>query len=164
MCLADGATLVHDCAANGFDDILELLMKYNVPLNDQDNEGNTPMHYATSNLKHNIISALVVAGVCPDTKNYIGRSPIMLAAADGSEEILTILAESNANLNAQDEEGDTALHIAIYALQTKCCELLLSFGANLHVINSFGNQVRSLFRLYFFSRLIVLGIARCCSA
>ena len=45
-------------------------------------------------------------------KNKDGMTPLMLAAKNGSEKMVTILLERNPNLEAKTDEGETALSIA----------------------------------------------------
>lgn len=64
----------------------------------------------------------------PDEK---GRTPLMLACADGNEEITKILLTAGANPNARGLDGWTALKAAAWNRRPACVKLLLSAGARL---------------------------------
>lgn len=64
-------------------------------------------------LKPKDIAFLLEQGVSPDTADRFGMTPIMAAASAGNFETLkTLLACSQANINAVDNFGRTALHHA----------------------------------------------------
>lgn len=54
--------------------------------------------------------------------------PLTISAMNGHIEIMDILLSNNAEVNAFDRRGRTALHQAAWKGQTKACELLLEHG------------------------------------
>lgn len=88
-----------------------------------------------------------------NSQNNKGKTPLSLAcqyASDwsGYEETIKILISSGADLNIQDEDGNTPLHIALYDnLSMGICELLIDQGARLDIENSDGVTVRDMMRV-----------------
>ena len=136
----DGTKPIHECAAQGYLEMFEILKKYGAGLDDQDFEGNTPMHYAVTNNQVEIVKALIQADIVPNTCNNIGRSPLHLAVLEGLYDIALLLAETDVAVDVQDAEGDTALHLGSSTRYTECCKLVMSFGGNIEVRNHLGNQ------------------------
>ena len=64
-----------------------------------------------------------------------GRSPIHTAADHGSIEVMKVLLTSGVDINDQDALGDTALHIAVNALDVDMVGLLLERGARVNLLN-----------------------------
>ena len=70
-----------------------------------------------------------------------------LIANNKINELKTIINHKNINLNIQDNDGDTPLHIAIFLCNYKACELLILNKANINIKDKYG-QI-SLHRLCF---------------
>lgn len=58
-------------------------------------------------------------------------TPLMEAAQEGHLELVRYLLESNADVHAQTQTGDTALTYACENGHTDVADLLLEFGADL---------------------------------
>ncbi|KAI7846489.1 hypothetical protein COHA_000024 [Chlorella ohadii] len=90
-----------------------------------------------------LISALLDAGCHSDTPASDGRTPLMAAVASGNQEVVAALLGADADLNATDSAGNTALHIAAAAeigsyRELVVVALLLSAGAAAATANSQG--------------------------
>ena len=57
--------------------------------------------------------------------DFKGQTPLMLAANEGDVELVRLLLEAGANVDAQDYIGRTALHSAATGRSMKCVELIL---------------------------------------
>ena len=69
-------------------------------------------------------------------------TPLHCAAWKGHVEVVTLLLESGADIQAKNENchwGDTALHAAAHGNQRAVAEALIDRGADLHALNSAGN-------------------------
>ena len=83
-------------------------------------------------------------------QNNKGETPLFLACKhasvwSGHEEAIKILISNGADLNIQDENGNTPLHIALYQDESmSICELLINSGARLDIENSEGETVRDM--------------------
>ncbi len=68
-----------------------------------------------------------------------GRTPLMRASQYGFKEIVKILLDNGAKVNAESLRGDTALHFACAGNgQEKIVKLLLAAGANVNATNRCG--------------------------
>ena len=80
---------------------------------------------------------LISAGANPNIQSNAGFTALMVAVCY-NESVVGILLNAQADVNAQDQAGNTALHrLASYGNLTTI-ELLLSAGADLSIINSDG--------------------------
>ena len=82
----------------------------------QDDDGNTPMHYAAP-VNAEILEAIVARGGRCDARNAHGATPLHFAAAQqalrSGARAIHILSECGAAVDAQDDHGMTPLH-AVY--------------------------------------------------
>ena len=73
------------------------------------------------------------------THKGIKLMALMMAAAFGHAEVAHLLMEAGADLNAQNKDGDTALHSAAFLCHPEIVEDLLSHGADAGVSNLKGS-------------------------
>ena len=83
-------------------------------VNAADNDGYTPLHYATT---PDITELLRAAGANPNARTADGKTPLMIAAANGNRIVVEgLLVEldgfASADFNLADDDGWTALHFA----------------------------------------------------
>jgi ankyrin repeat protein len=79
------------------------LVNERIPRSDKDEKnflGQTPMHLATSNVKH--LLPLIHAGHDLDAADNYGTTPLMYAAAANQEECLMVLLDAGANPRLRD--------------------------------------------------------------
>ena len=86
-----------------------------------------------------------------NSQNDKGQTPLFIASFNASgdssshEKVIEILISSGADLNIQDENGNTPLHIALYQDGSmSICRLLINQGARLDIENSEGETVRDM--------------------
>ena len=92
-------------------------------VDDTDNDGNTPLHIAcevagrkkvcNEEMGHRLLAISELLNHCPnllDSKNQKGRTAFHIA---DHRDIIDRLVDANANVNAQDNNGDTKLHIYV---------------------------------------------------
>ena len=75
----------------------------------------------------------------PGVDEY-GRIPLHYSAVDGDFDALVRLLESGSPIDAQDDNGWTALHFATQDSHSRLVEELLRRGANPNLVNSYGNS------------------------
>lgn len=68
-----------------------------------------------------------------------GRSPLLVAASEGSLPIVQLLAESGANLELADDRGSTALLAALHINREDIARLLLNEGCSCLVRTQYGS-------------------------
>lgn len=95
-------------------------------------------------LRRDTLSALLDAGQDPNHRDIFGNTPLMAFAAALPEEneyklgpsILQLLISRGADVNARNQRGETALHIAVRFHRKLAARALVKMGANVDVRNS----------------------------
>lgn len=131
-------------------------------LNAKSSNGRTALHIAAMNDLYDIFTILIKAGAQIDIKDYGDKSPLeyinpakidkyshIIALTSKNKEqfmfnmvklgnIITVnrlLSDTDVNINAQDDNGDTPLIVAAKENNELMIRLLLSKNANPHVLN-----------------------------
>lgn len=97
----DGHFLLHNIALGQYADVNDLknlirdVIALGVPVDVQDDEGNTPLHLAAQNNQLAIVEALVTAGANLAAKNDQGETPSQSAESCGALKTFTFLQEKN---------------------------------------------------------------------
>ncbi|SVE46620.1 uncharacterized protein METZ01_LOCUS499474, partial [marine metagenome] len=82
----------------------------------------------------------IARGAKLDQQNFIGITPLSMAALTGQTEIAELLIDAGAEVNARGKDGGTALHGAAFLGQFETVELLLAKGANPNIRNNKGES------------------------
>ena len=115
-------------------DCLRLFIKNKETINQKDQVGRTPLHYASCFCKPECTKILLENGANVQEKTIYGRTPLHTASAYGSTECVKILLESEEIiLNEKDEDGWTPLHHAARFNNIGCVNLLLNKGHDLSI-------------------------------
>ncbi|XP_044726605.1 putative ankyrin repeat protein RF_0381 isoform X3 [Chrysoperla carnea] len=137
-----GRTPLYKAIKNNQLEITELLLKHKADINAQDVERKTPLFYAIKNENLKITKLLLDNGV--NVKDY--PQLLNIAVRGKCTKIVELLLQHNADVNATDENGNTALLLNVsdyedcYKYRTdrysyvnikrKITKLLLDHGAN----------------------------------
>jgi ankyrin repeat protein len=99
------------------------------------------------------VSSLISSG----SMNLNGEPlPLHRAVHDGHVEIMTMLLDAGADINAVNGSRYTACHIAILNNQFDALRLLVELGANLGVVDSNGRSLLSIVSAYVKDELFVI--------
>jgi len=134
------------------DKIEEYLEKgLNLNIKDKTKDELTYLQYAVLNSTSDVVLLLLKKGADPKLTSVTGRTPLHTAASDlvhirknrpdTSPVTIKHLIDYGANINAQDDLGQTALHDAVISSNEEKVKILLSVkGIDLNVIakNSYG--------------------------
>ena len=97
--------------------------------------------YAISQNNMDLLQILIENGanVNNTTGDYWAGSPLITASRLGLDNVVRILLSRNADINAVDMNGNTALHTAALNSQLSVIKLLLEKNPNLDIQNEVGN-------------------------
>uniref|UniRef100_A0A672HHS3 Ankyrin repeat and EF-hand domain containing 1a n=1 Tax=Salarias fasciatus TaxID=181472 RepID=A0A672HHS3_SALFA len=101
-------------------------------------DGMGPLHMAVS-----LVSFLLSHGAHPNIQDRKGRTPVMLAAQLGSDTIVNLLIQNQADLLLQDAEGKGVLFYCIYPTKRhfRCLQAALSSRADPNNVSAEGTHV-----------------------
>lgn len=86
------------------------------------------------------VRRLLMLGVSPDSTNEDGLTALHQCCIDDSEEMMKLLIDFGANVNAKDSEQWTPLHAAATCGHIHLVRYLISRGADLLAVNADGNM------------------------
>ena len=118
-------TLVESCQ-----EMCEFFIKQGTNINQKDNIGQTPLHYAVFLDKPEICKYLIKQGADINQRNDEGETTLHLATSGGQQEICKYLIEQGADINEKNDKGETALHLATSQGQQEICKYLIEKGAD----------------------------------
>ncbi|XP_042856930.1 transient receptor potential cation channel subfamily A member 1-like, partial [Penaeus japonicus] len=126
-----GNTALHIAAKLGFDKFVKLLLDLNCDLNIKNKVGNTPLMEAVTKGRASCLLLLLSKGAKADEINKAKRSALHISADKRAGECMEYLLQQDMKrvIDLQDNDGCTALHIAIKRDHEKCALLLLNAGA-----------------------------------
>lgn len=163
------AAALHDAVRAVNTTKVQTLLKTDVDINERDEKGNTPLHYAARVGRLAIIRLLVEQGADVTIENQAGRTPLdivqsnhyvkstrllskvmeqQLQSADMNlheavqrlnQEKTVALLDNGMNINSRDVNGNTPLHIAATTGRLSMIDLLLKRGADVTLENGQGN-------------------------
>ncbi|MBQ7193142.1 MAG: ankyrin repeat domain-containing protein, partial [Synergistaceae bacterium] len=90
-------------------------------------DGLTALHRV---LNADYAAMLIASGADVNARDSMGHTPLMSAAFEDDDGILTALLNSGAEVNAQDREGRTALMYAAEKNLAENVKILLNYGAD----------------------------------
>lgn len=118
---------------------IKFLISLGAKINQPDETGNTPLHWAAQEGDIEIVKLLLKHGAKVDATSAWGNTPLLRAVPGNQVKVAAVLLEKGANVNAANELGNTALHLAAARDLTKMSTLLLNKGARKEARNKDGN-------------------------
>ncbi|XP_043944642.1 E3 ubiquitin-protein ligase MIB2-like [Protopterus annectens] len=94
--------------------VQRILIRARSLADDKKEDGFGPLHLAAYNGRTDVVKVLLKEGCCnKNARNNQGQTSLMLAACQGHAETAFLLVRENSNINVQDEDGNTALHLLL---------------------------------------------------
>jgi len=107
-----GWTPLMIAAANGKDNLAQLLIQSGANLNDRDINGFTPLHWAAFQGMSNVVKVLITREADLDSQSKFKWTPLMQACTRGHLSVCAPLIAAGANLALTNSDDATALQIA----------------------------------------------------
>jgi ankyrin repeat protein len=79
---------------------------------------------------------------------FQGRTPLIMAVAEGHTEVVQLLVRKGANIFVQDMNGDSVLNYAIWGGNAEIVEIFLKSGIDIGLIDNEGNNALMLASLH----------------
>ena len=125
---------------------IENLIALGADVNERDDRGQTPLHYASGyGILNKVVKALLKAGAKVNATDKNGNTPLHITSLYGSDnlDVVDFLIENGADVN-----GNTPLHWAVAFQRIDKVKLLLESGADVNIQNNNGETVLDLAILY----------------
>lgn len=135
-----GATPLILATLRGSMGICEMLIKRGANVNHRNSNGHTPVKYAGSKNHKEILAYLLDHGGDPNARDHIGDTPLHRVASMEHHECLRILlthskSTSIISIDAQNNQGNTALHLACDCDDLTGALMLIDHGASTEILN-----------------------------
>ncbi|XP_022903103.2 E3 ubiquitin-protein ligase MIB2 [Onthophagus taurus] len=110
-----GFNVLHHAALKGKNQATKkLLSKARQLVDVKKDDGFSALHLAALNGHKDVVKTLIQIGQADiDLRNNRNQSALLLAVSQGHCGVIELLIDLKANINAKDEDGDTALHLAL---------------------------------------------------
>ncbi|XP_033736705.1 serine/threonine-protein phosphatase 6 regulatory ankyrin repeat subunit A-like isoform X2 [Pecten maximus] len=127
-----GAICLHAAAMKGHTNVVRSLLTKGASVDSKTKDGYTPLHLAVEYCKPQVVQMLLGFGAQVELKGgQAQETPLHIAArTKEGEKCGEMLLKSGANVNASQENGETAMHIAARYGQLKMVIALLEDGGN----------------------------------
>jgi hypothetical protein len=137
---ASKATALHFAAAQGESKEIKELLEKGVAVDARDEEGRTPLRWATDFEQPYVLAPLIEAEANVNAKDEYGNTPLYETVFRHREKMITvveILLAEGADVTVKNKDGRTPLHIAVRR-STTVVSMLLNKGADIHTRDNDG--------------------------
>ena len=107
-----GATAFMEAVLMGHLSTMRVLRNHGAYVNDQRNDGVTPLHLAAERGDRDVVSFLCQEGSEPDARNDLGETPLFAAASEGHFEAVQLLLLHGAKKDSVSHEELTPFDVA----------------------------------------------------
>ncbi|XP_036811164.1 ankyrin repeat and EF-hand domain-containing protein 1 [Oncorhynchus mykiss] len=134
------------CVREGDTPAIEKMVRLGVPnlINlTEPSEGNAAMHLASVANDTDMVRFLLSQGAHPNIQDKKGRTPVILAAQLGHDNMVALLAKNHANMDVVDTEGKGTLFYCISPTKRhmRCLQVALNSKANVNNVSTAGTPV-----------------------
>ncbi len=120
--------------------VLAAITSPDVDVNEKAPDGSTALMWATFNVDHELVRALLKAGAKADFTSRYGASALAEAVKVDDLELVRLLLDAGANVNSPNLDHQTALMLAVSNGSLPVAKLLVERGANINAVETFRNQ------------------------
>ena len=126
---------LHCAARFGQTHMIEILAKQGLYVNLDDDEGQTPLHYAATHGQLESVRTLLKLGGRESMTKVAGiyGTPLHQAVAGGHKDIVSLLLDEGCPINVVNIEGKSVLHIAAQGCQIDMIDMLAEQGLDVNI-------------------------------
>ncbi|XP_071085307.1 putative ankyrin repeat protein RF_0381 [Haliotis cracherodii] len=122
-----GRTPVMIAAGTGDQKVFDLLVGKGCNLSAVDDGGNNILHLACFSDNVHIVEYLITHKIADiESRGRFGRTPVMIAAEKGKQQVFDLLVGKGCNLSAVDDGGNNIIHSACFSGNVHIVEYLIS--------------------------------------
>jgi ankyrin repeat protein len=133
-------TLVDLVRAGQREAVLAAITSPDLDVNAAAPDGSTALLYATYNVDHELVRALLKRGAKANVTNHFGASPLCEAVKLGDVEMVRMLLDAHAEPDSPNQDGQTALMLASSIGSLPIAQMLVARGANVNAMENFRGQ------------------------
>jgi len=122
------------------DSVLAAITSPDVDVNAAAPDGATALHWATYQVDHELVRALLDAGAEADVTNAFGSTPLAEAVKLGDVELVRMLLDAGADPDSPNQDNQTMLMLASNIGVLEIAELLVEHGADVNAVETFRGQ------------------------
>ncbi len=126
--------------AGNRDAVLAAITSPDIDVNAVEPDGSTALLWATYNVDHELVRALLKAGAKANVTNHFGSTPLAEAVKLGDAELARLLLDAHADANSPNQDGQTALMLASSIGSLQIAQMLVARGANVNAVESYRGQ------------------------
>ncbi|WWC97125.1 hypothetical protein V866_004003 [Kwoniella sp. B9012] len=124
---------IHKAALEGQPGLIRSLLSEDPKLvNSKDEDGRTPLHWASTTGNLNVLQLILSYHPDLESRDSMGWTALIIASASNQVEVVRELLEAGAQVDAMNEKGQTALHYAASKGNVSIGRLLISRGADIN--------------------------------
>ncbi|XP_076820079.1 protein fem-1 homolog B-like [Clavelina lepadiformis] len=136
--LIEAASPLWCASANGYLEIVKLLVTHGADLNKTTTTNSTPLRAACFHGKLSIVMYLMEHGADPNISNRYSNTCLMVSCYRGNLEVVEFLLHSGVDCNVQANCGGTALHLACESGHLLIVKSLVEGGCDINIKNKAG--------------------------
>ena len=117
-------------AANGYVEMVKMLVDHGMSVNTRDTRGGSPLLEASRTGNTEMVRLLIKLGADVNAHDRFGYAPLMWGVQN--TDIAAMLIDAGADINARSDTNKTPLHSAVSALNLQAVKLLVEKGADVN--------------------------------
>jgi ankyrin repeat protein len=133
-------SLVDLLRAGNREAVLAAITSPDIEIDAQEPDGSTALLWATHEVDHELVRALLKAGAKPNIANRFGASPLSEAVKLSDVELARMLLEAGADANTANQDNQTALMLASTLGSVEIAKELIKRGARVNEVETFRGQ------------------------
>lgn len=145
----DGEASLHLAAKEGYEVVVRILVEQGADVTAKNQAGETALQLAARNGHEGIVRHLLdFLGEEINSEALLATSKVFKVATAGDERAMQVLIENGADITIEDQDGETALHVAAKEGHVALSRFLLENGANINALGRYERTPISIALLY----------------